>query len=120
MLVLGHSMLPTWSFKMTLVAEIHEGSQAFFYFKNDIGSLTAISTCWPTFWNIFLTAKSNHSVATISAFYVYFGLIYKHISFPPVNNLGRQSSLNTILLLKEITQSFTWLTYVAMSFSYTE
>ena len=92
-------MLAANRFKVFFVSKIHQGAETFIYFKNDVSSLSSVTAGRAAFRHIFFTAKRNHTVAAVAAFYIYFDLIYKH-------NVLRSKPLKTPLVQPNFNQTF--------------
>ena len=65
--------------KLLRIAEINERPQSFFYFKDDVSTVTTVTTCRTTVWNVFLTTESDHPFSAVSGFYKNIHLIDKHL-----------------------------------------
>src|SRR6478735_7333807 len=76
-------MFPSDCFKVTLIGEIHRRTEIVFYFKDDICTVTTVTTCRTSFWYVLFATKGNHSISSVATFYIYLDLIYKHFFFTP-------------------------------------
>jgi hypothetical protein len=65
-------------FKMALITEIHQRTQALIYTENNVATTTSITTGRTALWYILLPAKRNETISAVSAFNINLSFIYEH------------------------------------------
>ncbi|MOA03714.1 hypothetical protein D3C78_1232350 [compost metagenome] len=72
------SFNPFVRFKMALITEIHQRTQALIYAEDNVATTATVTTCWATIRYILFPTKRNDTIPAVSALNINLSFIYEH------------------------------------------